>query len=174
MPLTFRTAVILFTLSMWLFYETRIHSYCWAHVSSLDQPAISVSESAACGQSHEDFSKFGLNCAEARLSLDSRVRERKVWKCHASEHILFGSWLRIFCTAGLLGWLAVAFYGKEQDRKAKVEMQKETLKTLGRMNGSILSNDTEYEHVRFPRVRSRSRIQLLQGTAQIEELPPDC
>lgn len=110
-----RWLLALGALGAWLFYESRLHGYCMAKNEADDSAIFTVLHSAACNQLRGHFSTFGLDCDRARLELDGRVRDLRVWQCHVGEHFLLSSYLRMLAVAGLL--LGAVYKGWRQSRE---------------------------------------------------------
>lgn len=124
----------------WLFYERKLHNYCSAK-HEVDTVAIyTVIHSAACHQLRHSFSTFGLDCDRARLELDERVQDLKVWSCHREEHLLLGSWIRIISLLVLLFAGVTRLWTIRQNRLERqhfVREQARLLRGMGRKMAAV-------------------------------------
>jgi hypothetical protein len=128
-----RWLLVAAALLAWLFYESRLHAYCVAKNEADDSAIFTVLHSAACNQLRGNFALFGLDCHKARLELDDRVRDLRVWQCHTGEHFLLGSSLRLGGAGVLLVALAFKAWRQKQahqERKHTVNQQMRLLREM--------------------------------------------
>lgn len=169
MGLPVNRLLLLATLGAWLFYESRIYNYCLARCEANDADVIFTVQSAACQQFEPVFRRFGLNCAEAELELDSRVRARRLWQCHAEEHVLLGSWLNSAVVGLSAAFVAWRWWTTRQRHRAQQGFMKQQFQFMREL---MPSQQEKYQWTELPRrekrSKSRERGRRLSGTAEIE------
>jgi hypothetical protein len=136
--ITLRQALLTALSVLWLFYESRVHSFCVAKCGERDGDYFMTVQSGACKQFRNTFAKAGLDCDRAELELDSRVIELRVWQCHAQEHVLLSSWLRISVVSLVGLWFAYQLYERKQFRNTQLELQRRQLKSSNKLSESLL------------------------------------
>lgn len=124
-------------LAAWLYYEGKLHNYCAAKHETDTAAIYTVIHSAACHQLRHPFSMFGLDCDKARLELDERVQDLKVWSCHREEHFLLGSWMRLSGVVLLGCVMGLRLCAMRQNRLERQNFVREQARLLRGMSSKM-------------------------------------